>query len=189
MIRARAKGMAVVGAFLLALAGAAAEDKAPLSVKGFAEGVQLQAEPGHPFRYNVGTGPYGPPTKPLIERRRAYFPGEKVRLTFKLPADAKVDAALEIRVTFSLADLDGRAVQTLEPVPLKATSAGVSGAVEWTVGRRERGPVFPGREVRGRRGQGPGDAQRDRHHRCPSTPRSWPPPRPRWPRPRPRRRP
>ena len=142
MIRARAKGMVVLGAFLIALVGAAAEDKAPLSVKGFAEGVQLQAEPRHPFRYNQGTGPYGPPTKPLLERRRAYFPGEKVRLTFKLPADAKVDSALEARVTLSLADLDGRAVQTLEPVPLKATSAEVSGAVEWTVGDVKEGRYF-----------------------------------------------
>jgi pimeloyl-ACP methyl ester carboxylesterase len=45
-------------------------------------------------------------------------------------------------VGLSLTDLDGRAVQTLEPVALKATSGGVEGAIEWTVGPVKEGQYF-----------------------------------------------
>jgi pimeloyl-ACP methyl ester carboxylesterase len=142
MIQRRgAKGVAVVWALVLALEGGAAEET-PLSSKSLAERVQIQVEPSYGFRYNQGSGPYGPPTKPLLERRRAYFPGEKVRLTFKLPAEAKLAAAIESRVALSLADLDGRAVQSLEPVALKATVTGVEGAIEWTVGPVKEGQYF-----------------------------------------------
>ena len=142
MIRGRGVMSSIVlGALVLALEGSAA-DETPLSAKSLAERVQLQAEPSYGFRYNQGSGPYGVPTKPLLERRRAYFPGEKVRLTFKLPADAKVNAAIEARVRLLLTDLDGASVQALDPVPLKATSEGVEGAIEWTVGPAKEGQYF-----------------------------------------------
>jgi pimeloyl-ACP methyl ester carboxylesterase len=139
--RRAARSIAIAGTFVLALEGGAAEET-PLSAKSLAERVQLQAEPSYGFRYNQGSGPYGVPTKPLLERRRAYFPGEKVRLSFKLPAEAKLDAAIESRVVLSLSDLDGRAVQSLEPVPLKATAGGVEGVIEWTVGPAKEGQYF-----------------------------------------------
>ncbi len=142
MIRGRGvRSIAFVGAFVVALEGGAAEET-PLSAKSLAERVQVQAEPSYVFRYNVGSGPYSPPTKPLLERRRAYFPGEKVRLSFKLPREAKLDAEIEVKVALSLADLDGRAAQTLEPVPLKAAAGGVEGVVEWTVGPVKEGSYF-----------------------------------------------
>jgi pimeloyl-ACP methyl ester carboxylesterase len=135
------RSIAIAGTFALALEGGAAEET-PLSPKSLAERVQVQAEPSYGFRYNQGSGPYGAPTKPLLERRRAYFPGENVRLTFKLPAEAKLDAAIEGRVVLSLADLDGRAVQSLEPVPLKASPRSVEGAIDWTVGPAKAGQYF-----------------------------------------------
>jgi poly(3-hydroxybutyrate) depolymerase len=137
-----AKSVVWSGILSLAVITGAADEPMPWTAKTLAERVQLQAEPSHPFRYNQGSGPYGPPTKPLIERRRAFVPGERVRVGFKLPQDARIDAALQVRVTVSLADLDGRAVQTLEPVALEATAAGVTGAVEWTVGDVKQGQYF-----------------------------------------------
>jgi poly(3-hydroxybutyrate) depolymerase len=132
--RSRGHAAAVSGALVLVggLALGAAEPE-PWTAKTLAERVQLVAEPSHPFRYNQGTGPYGAPTRPLLERRRAFVPGEKVSLGFKLPPDAKVASPLEAKVTVSLADLDGAVVQALEPVSLRATSAGVTGVVTWTV--------------------------------------------------------
>ncbi len=77
MIRGReVTSIALAGALVLALEGGAAEET-PLSAKSLAERVQLQAEPSYGFRYNLGAGPYGAPTKPLLERRRAYFPGRE----------------------------------------------------------------------------------------------------------------
>ncbi|HEY6551841.1 MAG TPA: prolyl oligopeptidase family serine peptidase [Vicinamibacteria bacterium] len=119
-----------------------AADETPLTAKSLAERVQIQAEPSYAFRFNQGAGPYGAPTKPLLERRRAYFPGEKVRLSFKLPPDAKIAASIESRVALFLTDLDGRPVQSVEPVPVKATSSGVEGAIEWTVGPVKEGQYF-----------------------------------------------
>jgi poly(3-hydroxybutyrate) depolymerase len=135
------RSVAVAGTFMLALKGGAAE-QTPLSAKSLAERVELQAEPSYGFRYNQGAGPYGAPTKPLLERRRAYFPGEKIRLSFKLPSDAKLDSTIETRVVLSLSDLDGRGVQTLEAVPLKATATGIEGTVDWTVGPAKEGQYF-----------------------------------------------
>jgi poly(3-hydroxybutyrate) depolymerase len=142
MIQGRGvRSIAVAAALMLAPEGRAA-DETPLSAKSLAERVQLLAQPSYGFRYNQGSSPYGPPTKPLLEHRRAYFPGEKVRLTFKLPAEAKVEAAIETRVRLSLSDLDGHVVQALDPEPLKATAAGVEGGVLWTVGPATEGQYF-----------------------------------------------
>ena len=126
--------LAAAVAALLALAPARAEEKAPpLDAKALAERVVLVAGPTHPFRYNQGTGPYGPPTKPLLERRRAFFPGERVEIAFRLPEGATVAATLETRVRLVLHDLDGGLVQAGGEATLTASAEGVTGSLAWTV--------------------------------------------------------
>src|SRR5258706_2746301 len=118
-----------------------AED-APWTVRDLAQKVQLSAEPGHPFRYNQGTGPYGSPTLNLLERRRAFFPGEKVRISFRLPRAAKLEAAPESRAVFALEDLDGVKVQDGGEAALKAAASAVTGTFEWTVPDAKEGSYF-----------------------------------------------
>ncbi len=118
-----------------------AED-APWGVRDLAQKVQLSAEPGHPFRYNQGTGPYGSPTFNLLERRRAFFPGEKVHISFRLPREAKVDAPLEARAVFALQDLDGVKVQDAGEAALRAATSEVTGSFEWTVPDAKEGSYF-----------------------------------------------
>lgn len=127
-----------------ALAGASlrsAED-APWTSRDLAQKVLLAAEPGHPFRYAQGTGPYGSPTMGLLERRRAFFPGEKVRLGFRLPRDAKVAGALETRAVFAVHDLDGAKVQDAGEAALRASASEVTGALDWTVPEAKEGSYF-----------------------------------------------
>ena len=118
-----------------------AED-APWTARDLAQKVQLSAEPSHPFRYNQGTGPYGSPTFNLLERRRAFSPGEKVRISFRLPREAKVEAPLEVRAVFALQDLDGVKVQDAGEGALKAAASEVTGSFEWTVPDAKEGSYF-----------------------------------------------
>src|SRR5262249_31407817 len=80
--------------------------------------------------------------RPLVEHRRAFFPGESVRLAFKLPPGAKLDAPLEVLITLRLSDLDGRALQTLSPATLKASADSAEGSVDWTVADVPEGQYF-----------------------------------------------
>lgn len=125
-----------------------AED-GPWTARDLAQKVQLSAEPSHPFRYNQGTGPYGSPTLNLLERRRAFFPGERVRIGFRLPREAKVETPLEARAVFALQDLDGVKVQDAGEAALKAvsseakaSSSEVTGSFEWTVPDAKEGSYF-----------------------------------------------
>src|SRR5260221_7100167 len=118
-----------------------AED-APWTVRDLAQKVQLSAEPGHPFGYNQGRGPDGSPTVNLLERRRAFFPGEKVRISFRLPREAKLEAPLEARAVFALQDLDGVKVQDAGEATLKAAASAVTGTFEWTVPDAKEGSYF-----------------------------------------------
>jgi pimeloyl-ACP methyl ester carboxylesterase len=117
-------------------------DEAPWSARDLAQKVQLQAEPSHPFRYNQGTGPYGSSTMNLLERRRAFFPGEKVRISFRLPREAKVGTPLEARAAFALQDLDGGRVQDAGEATLHASATEVTGTFEWTVPDAKEGSYF-----------------------------------------------
>jgi hypothetical protein len=107
--------------------------------------VQLDVEPGHAFRYNTGTGPYGVSTEALFERgRRAFSPGEKVRLAFRLPRDARIESALAARAAFALHDLDGAKLYDVGEVALAASKDEVTGSLEWTVPPVKEGSYFLG---------------------------------------------
>ena len=138
--------LSALGAAVLAFVAVAprlpgAED-APWTVRDLAREVQLTAEPGYPFRYNQGTGPYGSPTLSLLDRRRAFHPGEKVRLTFALPREARIEDALQARAVFSLHDLDGTKVQDAGEATLRAAEGEATGSLEWTVPAANEGSYF-----------------------------------------------
>ncbi len=130
---------------LVAFSGAAwlrsAED-APWTSREVAQKLQLAAEPSHPFRYNQGTGPYGNPTLGLLERRRAFFPGEKVRIGFRLPREAKLAGPVELRAVFSLHDLDGAKLEDAGEAALHASPTEVTGSLDWTVPEAKEGSYF-----------------------------------------------
>ena len=72
---------------LLALAPATAQEQAPLDAKSFAQRVEVAASPVHAFRYNQPI-PAPNQTKPLLTRRRAFYPGE-TRLALVPPAPGR----------------------------------------------------------------------------------------------------
>src|SRR5262249_7306178 len=108
-------------------------DEKAWTAQDLSERALLQPDPYPGFRYAQGNVPDAHPTGRAVAHRRAFFPGERVRLAFKLPPGAKLDAPLEAQVTLLLSDLDGRALQTLSPVTLKASSDSAEGGVDWTV--------------------------------------------------------
>jgi pimeloyl-ACP methyl ester carboxylesterase len=142
MRRRAATTMAALGALALAPTGDTADEKLAWSAQDLAERVELQPEPYPVFRYNQGNGPYGDPSRPLVEHRRAFFPGEAVRFAFRLPREAKVASPLEARVALNLSDLDGRSLQTSAPVVLKASTEAAEGALDWTVADVKEGQYF-----------------------------------------------
>jgi dienelactone hydrolase len=119
-------------AALLALGPAAAQDPAPLDAKSFAQRVEVTTSPVHAFRYNQPI-PTPNQTKALLTRRRAFYPGEHVSLSFRLPAGATLAAPLRARVVLSLHDAFGAKLADLGDATLSAASAGVEGRLEWTV--------------------------------------------------------
>jgi hypothetical protein len=116
----------------LALAPATAQEQAPLDAKSLAQRVEVAASPVHGFRYNQPI-PAPNQTKPLLTRRRAFYPGEPVSLSFRLPPGATLAAPLRERVVLSLHDLLGAKLADLGEAALSAAPAGVSGTLEWTV--------------------------------------------------------
>ena len=78
---------ALVAALVLSVPDAPAQEPKPLDARGFALRVEVDAAPVHPFRYNQPI-PTPNQTKPLLTRRRAFFPGETVTLSFRLPEGA-----------------------------------------------------------------------------------------------------
>ncbi len=142
----RALGAAITTGLLLALLpGAMAvrgAEEAPFTARDLARKVQLSAEPASTFRYNNGSGPYGASTESLLERRRAYSPGERVKLSFRLPQDAKLSGPLETKALFALHDLDGVKLHDLGEASLKAAGTEVTGSLEWTVPEAKQGSYF-----------------------------------------------
>jgi pimeloyl-ACP methyl ester carboxylesterase len=138
----RAFSAAAIVVIGLGAASLRSAEDAPWTSRELAQKVQIVAEPSHPFRYNQGTGPYGNPTISLLERRRAFFPGEKVRIAFRLPREAKVAGPLEARAAFSLHDLDGVKVGDVSEVSVRASASEVAGSLEWTVPEAKQGSYF-----------------------------------------------
>jgi len=117
-------------------------EEAALTTRDLAQKVVISAQPGPAFRYNQGTDPYGAPTQTLLERRQAFYPGQKVRLSFRLPRDSRLAGPLALRAAFALHDLDGRKVQDAGEVVLRAQGPEVGGALEWTVPAAKEGSYF-----------------------------------------------
>jgi pimeloyl-ACP methyl ester carboxylesterase len=138
--------------FVISLAGAVgfavlapgtAEESQLEDPRPLAEKVLLVAGPTEAFRYNQGTGPYGPSTKTLLERgRRAFFPGETVDLSFRLPDDARLGTPAEVRVALALHDLDGVELAAAGETTLRASDQGVEGGLTWLVPDVSEGRYF-----------------------------------------------
>src|SRR5437867_8794126 len=138
----RALSAAAIVVIGLGAASLRSAEETPWTSRELAQKVQVVAEPSHPFRYNQGTGPYGSSTVNLLERRRAFFPGEKVRIGFRLPREAKVAAPVEERAAFALYDLDGARVGDPSEVSVRATASEVAGTLDWTVPETRQGSYF-----------------------------------------------
>jgi hypothetical protein len=82
----------------------------------------VTAAPVHPFRYNQPI-PTPNQTKPLLERRRAFFPGEKVTLDFRVPEGQTLAGPLSARVALTLHDLLGAKLHDLGEAPVRASAA------------------------------------------------------------------
>ena len=66
----------------------------------------MAASPVHAFRYDQPI-PAPNQTKALLSRRRAFYPGERVSLSFRLPQGATLAAPLHARVVLTLHDTLG----------------------------------------------------------------------------------
>jgi dienelactone hydrolase len=110
----------------------AADEPKPLDAKAFAQRVEVTAVPVHPFRYNQPI-PTPNQTKPLLTRRRAFFPGEKVTLSFRVPEGATLTSSVRERVALALHDLVGARLHDLGQASIEASAAGAEGTLAWTV--------------------------------------------------------
>src|SRR3989442_4034570 len=138
----RALSVAAIVVIGLGAASLRSAEDAPWTSRELAQKVQLCAAPSHPFGYNQGTGPYGTPALSLLERRRAFCAGEKVRIGFRLPREAKVAGPLEARAAFSLHDLDGVKVGDVSEVSVRTSASEVAGSLDWTVPEAKQGSYF-----------------------------------------------
>ncbi len=127
---------ALLPALLTALAlptlAAPAEESKPLDAKAFAQSAEVVATPVHPFRYNQPI-PTPNQTKPLLNRRRAFFPGEKVTLDFRVPEGQTLAGPVTARVTLALHDLLGAKLHELGEAAVSTSTSGVEGTLAWTV--------------------------------------------------------
>jgi dienelactone hydrolase len=109
-----------------------AEEAKPLDAKAFAQRVEVTAAPVHPFRYNQPI-PTPNQTKPLLSRRRAYFPGEQVTLVVRLPEGATLASPVRARVALALHDLVGAKLHDLGEATVSASAEGVEGTLAFAV--------------------------------------------------------
>ncbi|MBS1111649.1 MAG: hypothetical protein H6Q88_3641, partial [Anaeromyxobacteraceae bacterium] len=123
---------ALVAALALSILEAPAQEPKPLDAKAFAQRVEVAATPVHPFRYNQPI-PTPNQTKPLLTRRRAFFPGEKVTLSFRVPEGASLASPVRARVVLTLHDLLGAKRHDLGETEASASATGVEGTLAWTV--------------------------------------------------------
>jgi dienelactone hydrolase len=123
---------ALLAALALPAAATPAEEPKPLDAKAFAQRVEVTAAPVHPFRYNQPI-PTPNQTKPLLTRRRAFFPGEKVTLGLRVPEGQTLAAPVKARIALALHDLLGAKLHDLGETTVSATASGVEGTLGWTV--------------------------------------------------------
>ncbi len=135
MRNVRALAPALLAALVLPVATRAQApppEPKPLDAKGFAQRAEVTATPVHPFRYNQPI-PTPNQTKPLLDRRRAFFPGEKVTLAFRVPEGQTLAGPVTARVTLALHDLLGAKLHELGEATVRASSAQAEGTLGWTV--------------------------------------------------------
>jgi dienelactone hydrolase len=123
---------ALLAAFALPTLATPADEPKPLDAKAFAQRVEVTATPVHPFRYNQPI-PTPNQTKPLLTRRRAFYPGESVTLAFRVPEGQTLAAPVRARIALALHDLEGAELRRFGETPLSASAAGVEGTLTWTV--------------------------------------------------------
>jgi hypothetical protein len=116
------------------------QPQAPRSNKELGERVELLIDPVYSWRYAQGTGPYPAPTLALTGRRRAFSPGEEVRLRFQLPGGKPAASSLSISVLVELYDLSGEKRQEIGNLKLENDFA--SSVLPWKVPMEEEGEYF-----------------------------------------------
>ena len=124
----------------------------------------------YPFRYNNGSGPYSASTESLLERRRAFYPGEKVTPVVpaaprrrRVPAPSRCGSRSPSRTSTARSSRGG------PRAPLHATATEVTGALEWTVPDVKEGSYFLAARFPDKRRQAPRHPQRDRVRGLPTT--------------------
>jgi poly(3-hydroxybutyrate) depolymerase len=95
--------------------------------------IEVVAEPGFQWRYAQEEGAiYHDPTQSLLSSRRAFVPGEKVRISFALDSPGP-ESPLQTRASFFLADLQGARIQDIGSADVRAAAGKVDGALDWRV--------------------------------------------------------
>jgi hypothetical protein len=102
--------------------------------KDLAEKLDLAIEPVFHWRHSQGISPYGSPTLSLSNRRRAFSPGEEIKLTLRLPPNAKAQAVLLTKGIFTLHDIQGQKLQEIGEAKIHSSPESTrSEGMAWTV--------------------------------------------------------
>ncbi len=128
------------------------DEPKPLDARALVQRAEVVASPVHPFRYNQPI-PAPNQTKPLLTRRRAFFPGEAVALAFRLPEGATLASPLRVKVALALHDLDGARQRDLGEVALSASGTSIDGTLAWTVPEVAQGQYLLAARFSGEDGQ------------------------------------
>jgi dienelactone hydrolase len=123
-----------------------------LDARALVQRAEVVASPVHPFRYNQPI-PTPNQTKPLLGRRRAFFPGEAVTLAFRLPEGATLASPLQVRVALALHDLDGARLRDLGETALSASGTTIDGTLAWTMPEVAQGQYLLAARFSGEDGQ------------------------------------
>lgn len=133
---------------VLGLARPVPGEDASAATRSLVQRLEVTAGPVHPFRYTQEP-PRTNATKRLFLRRGAFFPGERITLSFRLlePAPTSVQASsaasprsrapaavpATLRVVVGLYALDGTKRADLGEVLLRGSTAGLQGELSFTV--------------------------------------------------------
>ena len=143
---------ALLTALFLPTARTHGDEPQPLDARAFAQRAEAVASPVHSFRYNQPI-PAPNQTKPLLSRRRAFFPGEVVTLTFRLPEGATLASPVRLKVGLALHDLDGARLHDLGETALSASGTAVDGSLVWTAPEVAEGQYLLAARFSGEDGQ------------------------------------
>ena len=131
--------VAVVGLGGLSLLGA--QERRVATPADLAAQVQVTVAPRFEWRYAQDDGTYANPTVALLRNRRAFVPGEQVRVSFALDG-VKLEGPLSVQAAFGLTDLQGGKIQDVGKVDVLASSDRVEGALSWPVPDVAEGSYF-----------------------------------------------